>query len=382
MNIIKQKKIKSKISKLSAHNISIIYIYIIFSIIQNISIPTRKAFLSSTVNNTNNNSTSSINLNSNLKTKQKKMKNNSLYNQKIGSIKKKAQIQFFLGNKINLYKKKIFNQKNINSIGIPNESSSLNTTSQYIKYKHLKPNNNQSEKIIINKTNSNLFINSTASNNSNISFNKNNKNLRKNIINNNNHRKSSKIKSVNTNNYIINTLNFSEKNYINKSALTNKIIQKNINEEINKCKKEKDELKKIYQKHERLIEKLTEDNKSLSDKIGGMKHENNKLKQKINVFKENQEQLVMLVKIIQQNGIDIEDLIDKWNDEIENEEEFTSKGKIEELTSNSNVIDSINELNGKIDCTSFIPITFQEKKTEKKIKVSGVPKLNLAPYTQ
>ena len=190
-----------------------------------------------------------------------------------------------------------------------------------------------------------------------------------------------KIKSVNTNNYIINTLNFSEKNYINKSALTNKIIQKNINEEINKCKKEKDELKKIYQKHERLIEKLTEDNKSLSDKIGGMKHENNKLKQKINVFKENQEQLVMLVKIIQQNGIDIEDLIDKWNDEIENEEEFTSKGKIEELTSNSNVIDSINELNGKIDCTSFIPITFQEKKTEKKIKVSGVPKLNLAPYT-
>ena len=119
----------------------------------------------------------------------------------------------------------------------------------------------------------------------------------------------------------------------------------------------------------------------MSDKIGGMKHENNKLKQKINVFKENQEQLVMLVKIIQQNGIDIEDLIDKWNDEIENEEEFTSKGKIEELTSNSNVIDSINELNGKIDCTSFIPITFQEKKTEKKIKVSGVPKLNLAPYT-
>ena len=83
----------------------------------------------------------------------------------------------------------------------------------------------------------------------------------------------------------------------------------------------------------------------------------------------------MLIKIIQQNGIDIEELIDKWNNDIENEE-GTSQDKNEEINSKSIVLDSLNELNGKIDCSSFIPITVQDKKDEKKIKVSGVPKLN------
>ena len=300
------------------------------------------------------------------------MKNN-IYNQKMGSIKKKAQMQFTFGDKINLYKKKIFNQKNMNSVGIPIEPTSQNTTSQYIKYKYLKPNtNNTNEKIIINNTNSNMIINSATSNISNISI-KKNKIPRKNITNNN---KKPQIKSINTNNYIINTLNLSEKNYINNNAQAHKAMQRNLTEEINKFKKEREELKKIYQKHERLIEKLMEDNKNLSDKIGGIEQENNKLKKKINVYKENQEQLVMLVKIIQQNGVDIEELIDRWNNDLENEEEMNSKEKNEEINSKSIALDSLNELNGKIDCSSFIPITVQEKEEEKKMKVSGVPKLN------
>ena len=306
---------------------------------------------------------------------------NSIYNQKAGSIKKKSQMQFAFGDKINLYKKKIFNQKNLNS-GLPIESASHNTTSQYIKYKYLKPNgNNTNDKIILNNTNSNMIINST-SNMSNISINKNKiprKNITNSNINNiNNINKKSQIKAINTNNYIINTLNLSEKNYINNSTQSQKVMQKNLTEEINKFKKEREELKKTYQKHQRLIEKLMEDNKNLSNKIGGIEEENNKLKDKINVYKENQEQLVMLVKIIQQNGVDIEELIDRWNNDIENEEETTSKEKNEEITSNPLVLDSLNDLNGKIDCTSFIPIAVQEKKEETKIKVSGVPKLNFS----
>ena len=290
----------------------------------------------------------------------------------MSSVKKKAQLQFSFGDKINLYKKKIFNQKNINSSGMSVDPKTHNTTSQFIKYKYLKPNNNNpNEKIIISKTNSNVFINSATSNISNISFNKN-KIPRKNIINN---KKKPQIKSINTNNYIINTLNLSEKNFINNSAQPPKTIQRNLTEEINKTKKERDELKKLYQKHKKLIERLNEDNKSLNDKIGGMQQENNKLKKKIDDYKENQEQLVMLVKIIQQSGVDIEGLIDKWNNNIENEEEINSKDNNEESNSKS-IIDSLNDLNGKIDCTSFIPITVQEKKVEKKIKVSGIPKLN------
>ena len=376
MNIIKQKQMKSKISKLTSHNVSLLFQLNNFKFIkQKISIPSRKAFLSSTVNNTNNNSTSSIKMNSIIKSKQKVLKN-TLYNQKMGSMKKKPQMQFSFGDKINLYKKKIFNQKNINSMGIPIDPASHNTTSQYIKYKYLKPNNNNpNEKIIINNTNSNMIISSTTSNLSNITINKNNKIPRKNIINNNS--KKPKIKSINTNNYIINTLNVSEKNYISNSSQAQKVIQRNLTEEINKFKKEREELKRIYQKHERLIEKLIEDNKTLSDKIGGIEQENNKLKKKINVYKENQEQLVMLVKIIQQNGVDIEELIDKWNEDIDNEEEITSENeKNDEINSKSLVLDSLNDLHGKIDCSSFIPITVQEKKEEKKMKVSGVPKLN------
>ena len=290
----------------------------------------------------------------------------------MSSVKKKAQLQFSFGDKINLYKKKIFNQKNINSSGMSVDPKTHNATSQFIKYKYLKPNNNNpNEKIIISKTNSNVFINSATSNISNISFNKN-KIPRKNIMNN---KKKPQIKSINTNNYIINTLNLSEKNFINNSAQPPKTIQRNLTEEINKTKKERDELKKLYQKHKKLIERLNEDNKSLNDKIGGMQQENNKLKKKIDDYKENQEQLVMLVKIIQQSGVDIEGLIDKWNNNIENEEEINSKDNNEESNSKS-IIDSLNDLNGKIDCTSFIPITVQEKKVEKKIKVSGIPKLN------
>ncbi len=300
---------------------------------------------------------------------------NSINNTKIDSIKKKAQMQFSFGDKINLYKKKIFNQKNVNSVGIPMENTTQKTTSQYIKYKYLKPNNNNSlnDKIIINSTNSNVVINST-SNLSNISINKTNKIPRKNITNTNS--KKSTIKSINTNNYIINTINLSEKNYINNSAQVHKQLQRNYTEEISKFKKEREDLKKIYQKHERLIEKLIEDNKALSDKINGIEQENNKIRSKINVYKENQEQLVMLVKIIQQNGVDIEALIDKWNNDVEDEEETVSREVNEESNSKSIALDSLNDLNGKIDCSSFIPITVQEKKTEKQLKVSGIPKLN------
>ena len=339
----------------------------------NISFPHRKAFLSSTVNNTNNNSSSSISFTSNLKSTQKKPKNN-VYNQKMSSIKKKAQMQFSFGDKINLYKKKIFNQKNANTSAVTIDQSSHKASSQFIKYKYLKPNNNNpKEKIIINKTNSNMFAKSATSSISNISFNKN-KIPHKNMTN----KKKPQIKSINTNNYIINTLNLSEKTFINNTAHTRKAIQRNLTEELNKSKKERDDLKRTYQKYDRLIQKIREDNKNLNDKIFMIQQENNKLNNKINIYKENQEQLVLLIRIIQENGVNIEEFIDKWNNDIENEEEINSNNQNNEESNNSKsiVLDSFNDLNGKIDCSSFIPITVQEKKVEQKIKVSGIPKLN------
>ena len=323
------------------------------------------------MNNTNNNSITSINLNSNLKNKPKTK--NAICNQKMSSIKKHAATKFSLGDKINLYKKKIFNQKNTNEIPI---SSVSHNSSQFIKYKYLKPSNNSNmkDKIFISKTNSNILINNTNNNNeNNISLNQNNKFQRKNNMIKS---KNSQIKSINTNNYIINTFNLSEKNYINNNTQTQKSPQRTLTEEISKFRKEKEELKLINQKHSKLIEKLIEDNKNLSDKVNLILEENTKLKQKIKTYKENQEQLVMLVKIIQKNGVDIEQVIDKWNNDVAEEEEYEKEDKLEEITSKSLALDSLNELNEKIDCSSFIPITMKDKKYENKLKVTGVPKLN------
>ena len=372
MNIIKQNQIKAKISKLAIHNVFIYNIINKFTVLQNTSIPTRPAFINSAMNKTNNNSVTSLNLNSNLKNKQKEKI--GIYNQKMNSIKRNIGLKFSIGNKINLYKKKIFKQNNKRETPLVSLS---HNTSQYINYKYLNPNinSNLKEEKFINKTNSNILPNSTNNNHvGNISFNKNNKLQKKKFIDKN---KNSLIKPINTNNYIINTFNLSEKNYINNNTRTKtqKSLQRNFTEELKKYRKEKEELKEMNQKHTKLIAKLIEDNNNLRDKINLIQEENTKLKQRIKNYKDNQEQLVMLVKIIQKNGVDIEELIDKWNNEVAEEEEENEE-KMEEITSKTYALDSLNDLNEKIDCSSFIPITMKDKKAENKLKVTGVPKLN------
>ena len=354
--------------------------YIILFLFQNISFPNRKAFISSTTTNTNNNSVTSINLNSIFKNNQHQK--TSIYNQKLCSIKKNDGLNISIDDKVNLYKKKIFKGKNEREN--PLTSFSQNT-SQYLKCKILNPkiNFHLQDKTFINKTNNNKGT--TKKNNNyigHIASRKNNK-LQRNNCNNKN--KNNQIKSINTNNYIINTFNLSEKNYINSNTQTQKSLHRNFTEELAKFKKEKEALNQLNQKHSKLIEKLMEDNKNLNDKIDIIKEENTKLKQRIKNYKENQEQLVMLVKIIQKSGVDIENVIDKWNHEIEEEEEKEDEEKEkeeedednnEEKIGKSMSYDSMNDLDGKIDCSSFIPIIMKEKKPEKVIKVKDVPKLN------
>ena len=175
-------------------------------------------------------------MNSNLKNKQKTK--NVIYNQKLTSIKKNSVKKFSLGDKINLYKKKIFNPKNVNEIPISSVSQS---TSQYIKYKYLNPNNNTNSRdnTYLSKTNSKMINNNKNNNSTNLSLNKNVKFQRKNNITKS---KNSHIKAINTNNYIINTFNLSEKNYINNNTHTQKSLQRNLTEEMSKFKKEKEDL--------------------------------------------------------------------------------------------------------------------------------------------
>ena len=98
------------------------------------------------------------------------------------------------------------------------------------------------------------------------------------------------------------------------------------------------------------------------------------MRNKLNSYKDTQEQLIMLIKLIQKNGVDVEGIIDKWNNEVEEEEE---EGKETEnnKTLNSSCDNKDNIIyDNKFD-NSFTPIIIDDKPQKEK-KISGVPKLN------
>ena len=79
----------------------------------------------------------------------------------------------------------------------------------------------------------------------------------------------------------------------------------------------------------------------------------------------------MLIKIIQENGVDVDGLIDKWNNEVEMEEkQAAEKGGETDNTKSVNV-----EMNKEHEKYEFLPITVENSKKSKSI-IKGVPKLN------
>ena len=374
----------------------------------------KKAFHNSTVNNTNNNSISSLKASKNLYISAK----NNLFNKKIPTFKQKTSLKHYnIGENMYLYQKKKDSQKNMNSLGQNFPIDLLTKTNNQYKYSnnnYLKSNNyikyngnnniNKNINTSINKKNikinknnninkgnyiyNNININNShiiKNNQKNIIQNQNNQNFT--FINNNNISHNNKNKSSNPiNTYIINTLNVSEKDFLSSGIPSTKQqknkpqINKEYEIEINKLIKEKEENENIIKKQEKLIEKLIEDNDKLDNKIKSIEYENKKIYQKIESHQENQEQLIMLVKIIQKSGVDVEELIDKWNNEIDlennNSISCNSNNNNNNITNNNeSYTDSINELNSKIDPSSFIPINIEEPHVNKKV-FNGIPKLN------
>ena len=233
-----------------------------------------------------------------------------------------------MGDKISLHKNKSNNQK-INSITLSRESL-IKAPSQFLAYKYLRPNSikEKYDIVMINKP----------------------------------------YKSINTNNYIINTLNVSEKNFANNSVMD----KKNLEKDFNKYKKEKEELDNKIKEQKSNIEKLIERNKKLDEKFNEVSQENTTLKKKYSSLKENQEQLIMLIKIIQENGIDVDGLIDKWNNEVEMEEKNAAGGGLGE-PANTKSVDA--EKNKEQEKLEFLPITVENSLKSRSI-IKGVPKLN------
>jgi hypothetical protein len=271
---------------------------------------------------------------------------------------------------INSTKHRMYNKiktKN-NSLSKKTNQASKSKNIKNFVYSNLNTNHSQNinniSKISISKKN-----NTRSSNNSHILY-----------LNNVSHNqgKNNKNKSSNPiNTYIINTLNLSEKVFFGSGIASskNQKLAKKVNKEhqneINAIIKEKEESENTLKKQKKLIDKIVEDNQKLEKKIKDLENENYQISQEIEAQKENQEQLILLVKIIQKSGVDIEELIDKWNDEVENE-----IANIESDSINTESIpDSTNELNSKIDPSSFIPINIEKPLINKKV-FKGIPKLN------
>jgi hypothetical protein len=82
----------------------------------------------------------------------------------------------------------------------------------------------------------------------------------------------------------------------------------------------------------------------------------------------NQEQLILLIKLIQSCGININELIDNFQNNI-NISNTVIKDRKRKFT------DSVSDLDIKAESNSFIPITI-EKTHEPKISKIKIPKLN------
>ena len=199
--------------------------------------------------------------------------------------------------------------------------------------------------------------------------------------------KNRNIRINNNINYIIlspnNKSNFVRKKLIltnnsnsNSISLTKASIEEKIHRKIKKenniltnYKKEKIKLKNLIDKQKAEIEKLTNKKKLYNKRLLLLEKENKKLNKKLEEYSSNQDQLILLIKLIQSCGIDINELIDNYQNSINNISNTVIKDK------KSKFNDSVSDLDIKVESNSFIPITI-EKTHESKISKIKIPKLN------
>ena len=271
---------------------------------------------------------------------------------------------------------------NINNIIKTNNHIKINGNNNLSKINNSSMNNNTAhfiKKHIINPKFTYNNINTNKNNTHIIANNLKMANIIKNRYNYNNSNKNNKTSNrINVGKFFVHTLNANEKDYLGKriSVSNPKKAENNkdYKNEINALIKERDEKQNLVKKQKKLIEKIEEDNKKLEKEIKKIHDENNKIKQKIELSQDNQEQLIVLVKIIQKNGVNVEELIDKWNEEVDMENQKNNDNNSSN-NNNESFNESNNEVNSHIDSSSFIPINIEKPHVNKKV-FNGIPKLN------
>lgn len=173
-------------------------------------------------------------------------------------------------------------------------------------------------------------------------------------VNNNNENQS---KTNSTNNYIINTLNVSTKNVISNNSMDySEPVDYAL--KLKKIQKENEELKTKSKEQAKRIETFQKKTKSLEKVLYDSLEFNKKLKKKYNESKEKENQLLAMLYVIDQRGVPVDDIIDKYNKENQ----------------------SIRETNRSFDSAMYTPITLEHSTQPQPL--TNIPKLNFSRINQ
>lgn len=125
-------------------------------------------------------------------------------------------------------------------------------------------------------------------------------------------------------NNIVNSMNLSaSKNYENNHKINSNHMTNNndiYTQKVSKLQKEKNNLVLKNNEQKTLIAKLTKDNETLQKELQEANEAKNLIKKKYEKLKENQDQLIMLLKLVEKEGVNLENIITKWNSQMDEEE--------------------------------------------------------------
>lgn len=183
---------------------------------------------------------------------------------------------------------------------------------------------------------------------------------------NNNKKTSNKLHSnshtntgMNTNNYIINTLNVSTKNLINKSVEYSDV--NDYEAKTNQLQKENSDLKMKVKEREKMIKDIEKKNKYLENELKEYKIKYKIIQNKYNEIKGSEDQLLSILYIIDQSGIGINDILNRYNED-------------------KNWLNESKESNRSLESAKYVPITLEHP--SQPVPLSNIPKLNFSKINQ
>lgn len=155
------------------------------------------------------------------------------------------------------------------------------------------------------------------------------------------------ISTLIENNHKLSTLNLSAKHIVNNSP-----ENLSADKTVSILKKDNKELLAKVKNQEKIINDINEQKKKFQVKYDASEKKRKRMKEEIEILKANETQLMTILYVLEENGIPIETILDKWNME-----------------------NAPSKTNRSLDSAAFTPITL-EKQPKYFTKIDNIPKLD------